>query len=1061
MKPSSFTVILLFAIAMVIGTSLLPLVDVGMEPSPRMGKTLTVRADWPNVSAKVVEQNLTSPIEGMVSSLRDIEQVSSTSYFGRSEIVVKLKENADVSATRFEISSLLRQTYDRLPKGVRFPSLSGGEVATGSSSHQERRMLLTYQVNADMQPDLIKSYVEQNVTKPLEAVDGVAQVEITGTTERYVDISYDPVMLSSYGLTADDIADGIRNFIGRDEVIGSVEHETVRRGQERIALHLVTAQFEKSLERMPLKTIGGKTVYLNDLASFHYRDKDPDSYYRVNGLNTIYINVYIPADGRVVQTSDRVQRRMEELSDGLSRHVYFHLSYDLAKQQREETHKLVSRTLLSLFFLLLFVWVANRDLRYLLIISATLAANLLMAVICYWLFDLKLHVYSLAGITVSLGLVIDSTIVMADHYGYYHDRRSFMAILAAMLTTIGSLVVIFLLPKEQRENLYDFAWIVIVNLAVSLLVALFFVPALMDRMHYTSHRRRLRHGRAVVRWNRFYRRYLSLTQRHKWICYVLLVLAFGLPFHALPERLGDEVRSYSSDDEARLPWYDRLYNSTLGSDFFQTQCKERLAMVMGGSMRLFAQSLDESRDRRYDDREKELHIMGRMPLGGTATQLNQKMTTVEEFLKGYKEIREFETRIQGGYGEIVVKFRKNVGSFPYRLENDVIGKVISVGGADWSTYGVSERGFSNALDLQHRSERITISGYNYDRLYRLAEQMADYMGENKRVQDLTIETPGHENQEDELYMRYHDAATTLYGVEPTAVHRSLRQMLTPTYVGYYKDRYVASDVYLRPVTADRFDLWHVENGQVRVDTVETAVPELMTVARREAKNIIPKNHQEYVLNVAFNILGSYSYSSDYIEKTVKHFNRVLPVGYRCETSSFGIGQDQTTQYLLILVIVAVIFSLCAIQFESFRTPFVIISILPVSFIGTFLTFYFTKVEFGTGGFASLVLLTGIVVNSGIYIISQYRGVLRSRSFSAAGRSSVDAYVCAYNHKVVPVLLTVFSSLLGLVPFFFDGTEEPFWFSFATGVTGGLLFSIPSLVFVMPIFMRLSCASSQI
>ena len=114
--------------------------------------------------------------------------------------------------------------------------------------------------------------------------------------------------------------------------------------------------------------------------------------------------------------------------------------------------------------------------RYLSIIAIALAANLLIAIIAYWLFKVQLHIYSLAGVTVSLGLIIDSTIVMADHYSYYHDRKAFQAILAALLTTIGSLIIIFFLPDELRDNLYDFGWIIIINLTLSLLVAYFFVP---------------------------------------------------------------------------------------------------------------------------------------------------------------------------------------------------------------------------------------------------------------------------------------------------------------------------------------------------------------------------------------------------------------------------------------------------------------------------------------------------------------------------------------------------------------------------------------------------------
>lgn len=997
MKPSSFTVILTFVILMIVGVAVAPLIDVGTEPTPRQGKTMTIRYEWPHVAAKVIEQNLTSPVEGMVSALKGVESVSSTSYFGESEIVVKLKEKANVSTVRFEISSLLRQSYGKLPQGISFPTISGGEVVNDQSSHHDQKLLLTYQVNADMQPELMKEYVEQHVKKRLDALEGVGKVEIAGTMDSYVDVCYDPMVLSAYGVTAHDMAEGIRNYIGQDEIVGTVVQRSGNDTDERITLHLTTASFGKALEQMPLKNVGGKMIYLNDLASIRRRDKEPDEYYRVNGLNTIYINVYIPADGKVVAMSDAVQQTMRTLKAGSRKNVYFSLSYDNAKQQREEMSKLISRTLMSLAILLMFVWLTNRDWKYLLIIASTLAANLLIAIIAFWMFHLKLHVYSLAGITVSLGLIIDSTIVMADHYGYYRDRRAFLAILAAMLTTMGSMVIIFFLPKEMRQDLYDFAWIVIVNLGVSLLVALFFVPAIIDKWHYTSRKRRLRHGRGVVRWNRFYQRYITFTSRHRWVYYILLVLACVKP------------------------------------------------------VLMFMDYLDANAYRRGDDTEKVLHLQGRMPVGGTATQLNSKMIAVEELLKKYDEIKEFVTRIDGRSGEITVKFKKKATqtSFPYRLENDVIGKVITIGGADWATYGVSERGFSNALNLQHRSERITVSGYNYDQLYRLAEDMGEYLGRNRRVQDIIIETPGYENQEEELYMRYDKSRMSLYGMKSDDVYQDLGEILMPTHVGFYKDGKMASEVYLTPRTSTSFDLWHLENEQLQVDSSQILVPEMMSVKRREAKNVIPKQNQEYVLNVAFNVMGSYNYTAGYIEEVIKHYNQILPVGYRCENQNYWNPVNESTNYWLLALVAVIVFFLCAIQFESIRIPIVILSVVPVAMVGTFLTFCLSGMDFGSGGFASLVLLMGIVVNSGIYILSQYRQVCRM----SGHRGGIRNYVCAYSHKIIPIFLTIASTIMGLIPFFLDGQEEPFWLSFATGVTGGLLFSIPALVFVMPLFIN--------
>ena len=107
MKPSSFTVTLTFVILMIIGVAVAPLIDVGTEPAPRQGKTLTIRYEWPNVSAKVIEQNLTSPIEGMVAALKGVASVSSTSYFGSNEEISNLTDETSVFSLSLTTISLL------------------------------------------------------------------------------------------------------------------------------------------------------------------------------------------------------------------------------------------------------------------------------------------------------------------------------------------------------------------------------------------------------------------------------------------------------------------------------------------------------------------------------------------------------------------------------------------------------------------------------------------------------------------------------------------------------------------------------------------------------------------------------------------------------------------------------------------------------------------------------------------------------------------------------------------------------------------------------------------
>ncbi len=1053
-RISSFTLLFTMLVLMTIGAALIPFVDVADSPKPRQGKSLNIQFAWPNASPKVVEQNVTSRIEGLVSSVKGVKEVSSVSRFGSGEILIELKKEVDVSSVKFEISSLLKQVWKKLPEGVSYPNLSGGEVVRNDVLEESSTLLLTYQVNSNLKDEQLKEYVQRQIEPRLRSLEDVKRIEVTGGTDKYIEIKYDPLALSQYGLTGADIESGIKRFMGQSDIVGSVFAPDADGEKSRTTLYLYTSPFTKELGGIPLKTLDdGKIIYLNDLATYEYKDRLPGSYYRVNGLNTIYLNIYVDAQANQIYLSSHLADRVEQVKGSLRDGVYLTLTYDAAKEKKNELWVLLSRSILSLFILLGLAWLVRRNGKYISILSLTLLADVLMAVIVYVFFDIRLHTFSLAGVTVSLSLIIDASIVMVDHYSYYRDRKAFFPILAALLTTIGSLVVVFFMPEYIQKDLYDFSWVIIINLSVALTVSLFFVPSLVQRLRYDNRRSatRLRHSQVVVRWTRFYTAYLRFTQKRKWIYFISLLLLFGIPFFALPDEWGEDQNNRLSEEAEEPAWYARLYNATLGSSTFQNEWKEPLSLIFGGTMRLFANSLDDNTYGREEE-EMKLYIRAQMPLGASAAELNEKVRILENFLVGFPEIARFETRVDYWGAAITVQFKKEYlqTSFPYILESKVIGKVISIGGTDWSTRGVSEKGFSNSLNLQYRSHRIEIAGYNYDHLYRFAEEICDKLRKNNRIMDIQIETPGFERQEDEFYMTYRKDRMALYQVSPYQVHDRLKELLRGVELGHYSDNSLQADLRLQSVQVNRFDMWNLENSYLTIGDRPLRPADFMQVNRRQAKNHIPKKNQEYVLRVAFNCLGSYTYASRYIEDVTTELNQKFPVGYRCTNSTIGWYKDDGTQYVLILVIVIIIFFMCAVLFESLRLPWVIISLIPVSFIGTFLTFYFSGVPFGTGGFASLILLSGLVINAGIYLLAEYRGILSKKS----SMQPLRCYVRAYNHKIVPVFLTVFSTIFGLIPFLFDGQDEPFWFSFAVGTIGGLLFSFLAFVFVMPIFLPL-------
>ena len=123
----------------------------------------------------------------------------------------------------------------------------------------------------------------------------------------------------------------------------------------------------------------------------------------------------------------------------------------------------------------------------------------------------------------------------------------------------------------------------------------------------------------------------------------------------------------------------------------------------------------------------------------------------------------------------------------------------------------------------------------------------------------------------------------------------------------------------------------------------------------------------------------------------------------------------------------------------------------ISFIGAFLTVSIFKFNPDEGAFAALILLSGLVVNAALYIMNDYNNLGKKNMLLERKK----LYLKAFNLKIVPIVLTIFSTVIGLMPFLAAGKSERFWFALAACTMGGLLFSLIGLVLYMPLFMKIS------
>ncbi len=1033
----AFSVLLIMAALAVIGVAMLPMLNVQYTPSP-VERKIDVSFTWPDASARLIEQSVTSRIEGALSAITGSESVSSRSSKGSGRVTIRFRKGTEMAAARFEVASAIRNLYPKLPEEVSYPAIS---IATGGTRESD---MLVYTIKADLPSRRIEEYVEAHMSTPLSQTEGVGKVSLSGVTPFEWVITFDPKAMEVNGISAADLAAAFRDYF-RSDVIGltTLPHAD---GTDRSIVLKLRNRASLNFGDIPIARRNGRIYHLRDFATARWCEAPPSTYFRINGLNTITLSIGCEASTNMLRVAENVKEEMQRLQAAFPPGISATLTYDASEYVSGELHKIYLRTLLCVAILMLFVYLVSRDFNYLLIIAVTLAVNILVAVVFYNLLNLDIHIYTLAGITVSLGIIIDSSIIMVDHYSYYRNRRVFVSILGALLTTIGALGIVWLLPEKQQANLTDFSLVIVINLVVSLIVALLFIPALLDKfplkrsMTVSSVKRR----RLTVRVSRAYARFIGWGRRHRWLFIVALIWGFGIPTFLLPEKIEPE----KGETPGRGT---ELYNKIMEGRFM-TEHRSFLDKFLGSSLHLFHTATSRYNNFREPE-QKVLYVNAGMAEGCTVQQLNDVVRHMENYICQFDEVDMFRTRItsyDNARIEITFKPEYENSGFPSMLKQELTSAAINFGGATWRVWGIDDNSFNNNIVSSSRSNPIRLRGYNYDQLAAYADRLIDSLSTNRRVSEPEImDGDAWTLPHNEFTIRYDDERIAATGLDVSDYYTILNTMLYQSRLPSVYNGEELQQVILESGDRDRFDRWHIANAQVGIDSLRTKLSTVGTIEKHRTGISIRRSKQSYEILVGFDFIGSYELGKRLIERTVRQLNdEILPIGFRADSPSHNFGRKEKQQQAwLILLVVAIIYTMCTILFESLRKPLVIILMIPISFIGVFLSFGWSDFIFDQGGFAAFVLLCGIVVNAGIYLINE-----EDTCAAISGKRGIALYLKAFNHKIVPISLTILSTILGLAPFLYDGPEEVFWFAFAIAAISGTFFSVVALLIYLPIFL---------
>lgn len=1025
-----FRVLIAFVVVGILGFALVPLLSVDLNPRERE-PVLTVSFGIPRSSPEIIEKLATSPLEGAFSQISELKKITSVSNYDRGSITLRFDKESDMELKKFEVLALIRQVYPQLDRRLSYP------IVTQSAKARDdfKTPILTYSVNGPFASFEIKKIAEDVLKPALTQFSEVEEVQIRGANDLQVFVTFDAQRMQSFGISKTVLNSQINEAFGQ-YYPGTVYNN---RGETLFVTLDRKLRSLDQLENLSIRQVGGMEVRLKDIATVTMEEGEATNYYRINGNNSVTLTAFNRDGVNKVLLAQRLKSAIASAQVNLPAGFEVRLEKDDTEFLEKELNKIYERSGLSILILIAFIFLINRDWRYLSVLFLGIVINLSLTAIVLYFLQVDIHMITIAGLTISFGLIVDNAIVMMDHLHKYRNRKIFLALVAASLTTVVALLMVMLLPEEDRKNLTEFSIVVSVMLGVSLVVALFFTPAfyaiLFGESVQSGRKLTVPRLRKRVNWLRIYEWGIAFTARYRKTFILGLFLLFGTPIFLLPAKWEGQE------------WY----NKTVGNTFYQEEIRPWVDKALGGSLRMFVRGVYEKSTYREPEKTR-LYISARLPFGNTLDQMDFIMREFEAYLKGVEGIDKFVTYVfSGQYAQIEITFKEAYenGALPYQLKGKLSVKSTDWSGAQWNIYGVGQGFYTGGGGEGIPSFRVELKGYNFDELERQAEVLAEKLRKHKRIPEVnTNERLGYDEQKTQEYvLRLDQNQIALGGTNQYEVLNTLQDLSKPQGPAAYLE--LADQNYgllLRERESESFSKFELEqkglfSGEDRI----LKIADFGSLNLETTTNALHKEDRQYIRVLSFEYMGSAKFGNEYLDEVLEEMKRIMPIGYEAKKQTWSWNSEKAKrEYGLLGLLIVGIFFICTVLFENFRQPVYIILLIPISFIGLFLIFSLFDFYFDQGGYAAFVMLGGLAVNAGIFILNDFN----NRKTGTHNRNILKSVA----GKAIPILLTVLSTCFGLVPFLIEGQNEIFWFSLAIGTIGGLVFSLVGVFWIIPVLM---------
>lgn len=966
----------------------------------------------PGLSALEIERFVTYPIEMSMRGLPDVEQLRSVTRFGLSVVTIVFKDNVDIYFARQLVFERLEEAGKNVPKGV---SVTMGPIATAMGE------IYQFTLDGKIPKDSIgkikyltslRTLQEWTINPILKSVSGVNEVNSFGGFFKQIQITVSPEKLLKYKLTVEDVYKSVE---GNNQNVGG--NIIDKNSQQIIVRGIGLIKNTDDIKNIVLKSIGGVPVYLSDVALVEDGEAVRQGASLINGNEEAVGGIVMMLKG---ENGKEVVKRVEEkvkeinenniLPDGIKIKPY----YDRTDIVQSSVNTVLKALLEGAVLVLIILYLLLRNIRGAVVVLISLPLSLLITFIVMKATGLDANLMSLGGLAISLGMIIDATIIQVENVQRHLSEKGtnegkLGTIIKSVLevrkpSIFGELIIavtflpIITLQGLEGKMFTPLALTVAVALLSSLFISIFIIPVISSYILKTGEEKESIIIRGI---KKIYLPLLNYSIKKRVPVISIAVILLAVTIYIIP-KLGSEFIPIM--DEGAFDMDVQLLPGVSLSKSLEVN------EIIGKKLLKFPELLT---------------IVSRTGQTGISVEARGVEKT------GYTGILKPKSEWENSYSrdEMTEKMREDISSIP----------------------GIA---FSFSQPIQCRIDElvagtkaqliIKLFGENMDVLKEKAEEISRVVLKIKGAKDVVVEKVSGQPY---LSININREKIARFGLNVENVQSIIEIAIGGKSATELYEENKSFSVVVRFPAEYRTSLESIGNTLVKTPQgYDVPLSQLAEIKYVEGPVQVSRENGLRRIGIELNIndrdIGTFvAEAKEKIKKNVK-----LPSGYYITWGGQFENSERATNRLLIIAPIAIslILILLYITFRSMKLTFLVISNLPFALIGGVFSLYISEQYLSVPASIGFIVLFGVAVLNGLVLVS-YISQLRED-----GMSLTDAIKTGCENRLRPVLMTALISIFSLIPMLFaTGPGSEIQKPLATVVIGGLFTSTFLTLLVIP------------